>query len=102
MLSLLDLDGIPRGMGSGSCNTGRTELPDLGMDIGAIQESFAIHTISAQTQPNLVATGDDWNVVSAAEKTQGLASQEYLNLPSITQLSGNMEKTIDLTAVRRN
>lgn len=63
MLSLLDRGGIPRGTGSGSCNAGRTELPDLGTDIGGIQKSFAIDAIGAQTQADLVATGDDRNVV---------------------------------------
>lgn len=59
MLSLLDLEGIPRGTGSGSCNTERTGLPDLGTDIGDIPKSFAIYPICAQTQADLVETGDD-------------------------------------------
>ena len=63
MLSLLDLEGIPRATGSGSCNAGRTELPDLGTDIRGYQESFAIYTIGGQTLADLVATGDDWNVI---------------------------------------
>ena len=33
MFSLLDLEGIPSGAGSGSCNAGRMELPVLGIDI---------------------------------------------------------------------
>lgn len=33
MLSRLDLEGIPRGTGSGSRSAGRRELPDLGIDI---------------------------------------------------------------------
>ena len=49
MLSLLEREGIPRGTGSGSCNAGRTELPDLGTDIeDGHQRSFAIDTICAQ------------------------------------------------------
>lgn len=63
MLSLLDLEGTPRGTGSGSCRAGRTELPDLGTDIGDVQDLFAINAIGAQTQANLVATGDERNVV---------------------------------------
>lgn len=93
MLSLLDLAGIPRGTGSGSCNAGRTELPDLGTDIGDIQKSFEIYTYCAQTKADLVATGDDWNAVSAAEQTQGLTSQGYFSTPfsHITQLNESME-----------
>lgn len=37
MLSLLDLEGMPRGIGSGSCSAGRTDFPDLGTDIGGFQ-----------------------------------------------------------------
>ena len=33
MLFLLDLERIPSGAGSGSCNAGRMELPVLGIDI---------------------------------------------------------------------
>ena len=33
MFSLLDLEGIPSGAGSGSCNAGRMEFPVLGIDI---------------------------------------------------------------------
>ena len=83
MLSLWDLEGIPRGMGSGSCNAGRTELPDLGTDIVDIPKSFEIYTNCAQTKVDLVANGDDWNAVSAAEQTQGL----YKSHTTATSLS---------------
>ena len=71
MISLLDLEGIPSGMGSGSCNGGRTELPDLGIDIGNDRNPFGKDTICAQIQADLVANGDDWNVVFGRRANAG-------------------------------
>lgn len=103
MLSLLDLEGIPRGTGSGSCNAGRTELLDPGVDIGDTQKSFAIYTSCAQTHADVVATGDDWNVISAAEQTQGLTSSKISQHTLQPHHSSERKYgTIDLIAVRRN
>ena len=61
MASLLDLEGIPSGIGSGSCNAGRTGLPDLGTDIENGQTTFAIRRyLCAQARgADLIATDND-------------------------------------------
>ena len=84
MLSLLDLEGIPRGTGSGSCNAGRTGLPDLGTDIVGVQNSLAIDAIGAQTQADLVATGDDWIVVFGGRTDAGSFKSTTAQSPSIS------------------
>ena len=67
MLSLLDLEGIPSGAGSGSCNAGRIELLDLGTDIVVVLDDVQngvcdIHCLCANVGADLVAIDDEWNV----------------------------------------
>ena len=87
MLSLWDLEGIPRGMGSGSCNAGRTELPDLGADIGDIQNRLRYTLIVRKQRPIWLRLATIGMLFRPPSKRRVLQVKGISAHPSATSLS---------------